>query len=192
MNSSLLVRALACSIVIMLLLPGLANACNVAFRTIGPIDVRKSAIERPSFRLGARAAWKLDSSWRATRPELNQDLRVRGGGTYRGASYPKQRALSIDAPAPVDAGWRYGDDADPETPPCEIAGRGEWQAPKILVKETRRTVRIAAASQRTVGDRTGCVLGAGQDEAGCPTMTRSIVKLKRPLGNRQIHFELIR
>lgn len=178
--------------VIMLLLPGMASACTIAFRTIGPIEVRKSAIERPSFRAATRAAWKLDAGWRATRPELNQDLVLRGGGTYRGVSYPKQRALSIDAAAPVDAGWRYGDDADPETPPCAIAGRGEWQAPEIFVKETGRTVRIAAAARRTVGDRAGCVLGAGQDEAGCPTLTRSVVKLKRPLGSRQIHFELIR
>lgn len=178
-----------CSLALLLLLglPLSAWGCSIAFRTIGPVKVRPNAIERPAFRQTTRQQWSLDRSWTATRPELNQDIVATGGRTYRGASYPKQRALSIDAAAPDDNGWRYEDDADPRTPPCAISGSDEWQQPVILVRETVSEVRVLAVARRTVGDRTGCQLD--QDMWGCPTLTRSVVKLKRPLGTRTIRFE---
>lgn len=180
---------LALSLLLALIVPATAIACPIAFRTIGPVDVRSSEVLRPSFRSTNRAAWKLGSSWSSTRPELNQTLRAKSGRAYHAATYPSQRALSIDAVSPGDGGWRYGDDDDPATPPCALTGRGEWQPPVILVKEERRRVRIMAVAQRTVGDRTGCELGA-DGVWGCPVMTRTVVRLARPIGTRRVDFEV--
>ena len=176
---------------ILLLAPSFASACPIAFRAIGPVTVTRVEVVRPIQRNTRRSVWRLDRTWTSTSPELNQVIVARGGRTYLNATFARQDTLSIDAAAPADGGWLYGDDEDPETPPCALSGQGEWQQPRILIREHAHRIRIAAAARRTVGDRTGCVLGAGQaaSDWGCPTLTRTIMKLTRPVGQRQLVFE---
>lgn len=176
---------------LLLLGPTAATACPIPFRTIGPVRAGHGDVRRPIMRSTSRAAWQLDASWTATSPELNQFVRTVDGRRHEFVTFARQQALSIDAAAPADNGWLYGDDDDPATPPCRLAGQGEWQAPVIRLREGPREVRVVAAARRTVGDRAGCRLGAGQDALtlGCPTLTRSIRLLKRPLGSRTLVFE---
>lgn len=191
--NSISIRAFALSLVLLLVLPSVAQACPIAFRTLGPLAIQKGEVTRPVIRNVPRTAWRVDDTWTSTRPELNQDILARGIGVYRGATYRRQRALSIDAAAPSDNGWVYADDHDPATPRCAMAGRPEWRKPVIMLRETRRVIRIAAVARRTVGDRAGCVLGGDQDasEWGCPTLTRAVLKLKRPVGERRLVFEVL-
>lgn len=172
--------------------PAAALGCNIAFRTIGPVAFEKSEIKRPTERSGSRARWQLDEGWVGTHPELNQIVKVRGVGKVEGVSFSRQRSLSIDAAAPSNNGWLYADDELESTPPCEIVGKGEWQLPVILVREDRREVRIAAAAQRTSGSQVGCVLGGNEAAWGCHTLTRTVVKLKHPIGSRKLVFEELR
>lgn len=177
------------SFLVVVAAPSAALGCNIAFREIGPVQIRASEVKRPSERSATRAGWHLDESWVGTRPELNQVIRVRGLGTIDGVSFSGQRALSIDAAAPADNGWLYRDDDLDSTPPCEITGLGAWQQPVILVREGRGEVRVAAAARPTPGSRAGCVLGGDDAVWGCPTLTRTIVKLSRPIGDRRIILE---
>ncbi|MCW2927263.1 MAG: hypothetical protein JWM86_1231 [Thermoleophilia bacterium] len=176
----------------MLVVPSFAGACPIPFRSIGPVKVAKVDVREPVVRLSSRAAWKLDDSWTSTTPELNQVVIARRGPRYEGVTFASQRGLSIDATEPSDRGWKYSSDDDPATPPCDISGQGEWQRPVIHVREDRRSVRIAAVAQHTTGDRTGCILGGEDAEWGCPTLTRSIVHLKNPIGGRKLIFEVFR
>lgn len=173
----------------LLIAPATALGCNIAFRTIGPVTFAKSEIKRPIERSGSRSRWQLQGDWVGTRPELNQIVKVRGVGAVEGVSFSRQSSLSIDAAAPSNNGWLYADDDLDSTPPCEIAGTGEWQLPVVLVREDRREVRIAAAAQLTPGSRFGCVLGGDDAAWGCPTLTRTVVKLDRPIGSRRLVFE---
>jgi hypothetical protein len=184
-------RTVCIAMSLLLLAPTLASACPIGFRSIGPVKVKRVEVVRPIHRRAARTEWKRDTTWTSTSPELNQVIVTRGGPTYVNASFARQDSLSIDAAAPADNGWVYGDDDNEDTPPCAMNGQGEWQPPVILVRENKRTIRIAAVAQRTTGDRTGCVLGGGQDASdwGCPTLTRTIMKLHNRVGNRQLIFE---
>jgi hypothetical protein len=179
------------ALVALLGIPGAALACNIAFRTIGPVKVKAAELKRPTERATPRATWKLDDAWVGTVPELNQIVRLRGTGALEGVAFARQRALSIDAAAPTDNGWLYRDDALESTPPCAVSGLGEWQPPVILVRETRREVTVTAASQRTPGSREGCVLGGDGEARGCPTLTRTIIRLARPIGTRRLVFETL-
>jgi hypothetical protein len=184
-------RICCLALTLLLAAPSIAAACPIPYRTVGPLSVHRIDVRRPVARVVPRSAWALDASWTSTSPELNQHVVATGGRVYLTASFARQRSLGIDAAAPDGNGWVYGSDDDPDTPPCRLAGRAKWQPPIILVRENRRTVRIAAASQRTPGDPDGCVLGAGQaaEDWGCPTLTRSILRLQRPIGRRQLVFE---
>lgn len=177
------------SLLLAVLLPAQALACPIAIRRIGPLDLEHADIRRPVLRTVTRAAWGLDASWASTRPRLSQVVVTTRSGTWYNVSYRRQQALSIDARGPFDNGWMYVDDADPDTPPCAMVGEIEWQAPRILVRQTARSVRVAAVSRRTVGDRTGCVLGPDLGVRECPNLTRTIVKLSIPLGSRPLIFE---
>jgi hypothetical protein len=174
-----------------LLLPAQAFACNIPIRTIGPLDIKKGELRKPVDRATTREDWGLDDTWRSTRPRLNQYVILRHIGTYHGWSYRTQRALSIDAYGPEDDGWMYVEDSDPATPPCQMVGQIEWQAPKIKVKETTKMVRVLAVAQRTVGDRTGCILGPDQGVRDCPNLTRVVILLKSRVGDRVLSFEQI-
>jgi hypothetical protein len=181
--------ALTASALLAALVPAVALACPIEIRRVGPVDGTRAELVLPTHRTVDRAAWRLDSSWVSTRPRLSQFVVLRGVGTYHGVSFRRQRALSIDAYGPFDNGWMYFDDADPDTPPCELTGQIEWQLPRIRVVQGRREVRIAATTQRTIGNRTGCVLGPDQGVRECPNLKRTIVRLRAPLGNRRLVFE---
>jgi hypothetical protein len=181
-------RSLAVALAL-LLLPTVADACPIPFRTIGPVKLQRHDVRRPTYRAVDAVAWRVGSQWTFTTPELNQELRAHDGRSYDAATFPRQQALSIDAAAPDDNGWVYADDSDPHTPPCELAGRSEWQQPVIMLRQDAKRVRIAAAARRTVGSRAGCVLGGGDQQWSCPTLTRRIILLKRPLGDRELVFE---
>ncbi len=192
MHKFSLTTTLALSLLLLLGAPVAALGCNIAFRTIGPVQFRESEVKRPAERSSSRARWKLGAGWIGTHPELNQVIKVRGKGMMEGVSFSRQRALSIDAAAPADNGWLYADDALESTPPCAISGQAEWQRPVILVREDRREVRITAAARRTPGSRAGCVLGGNDAAWGCPVLTRTVVRLSRSIGSRQLVFEQLR
>ena len=187
-RTALCVAAVAL-VVVLALLPAVALACPIAIRTIGPIDGSRTDLVRPVTRTTTRAAWGLDDSWTSTMPKLSQFVKLRHVGTFHGVSFRTQRALSIDARGPRDNGWMYLDDDLPETPPCQLIGQIEWQAPKIRVVQGRREIRIAATSQRTEGDRTGCILGPDLGVRPCPNLTRVVINLAQPVGRRAIVFE---
>jgi hypothetical protein len=81
------------------------------------------------------------------------------------------------------------DDKDPQTQACQMVGQSAWLPPKIMVRENARTIRVAAASQHTVGDRRGCVLTPESEVRDCPILTSTTPRLKKPVGNRVIQFE---
>jgi hypothetical protein len=172
-----------------LAVPAAAFACTIPIRTIGPLGISRADLRYPVERTVTRARWGIDSSWRAVLPSVDQFVKIRHGVTVHGASYRTQRAISIDARGPEDNGWMYFDDDLDSTPPCALTGKIEWQAPRVRVRQSRTEVRIAATSQRTVGDRTGCILGPDHGVRACPNLTRSIVRLATPLGNRRLVFE---
>ena len=176
-------------LLVLCLFEGASLACPIAIRQLGPIDAVRSDLRRPIQRQGVREDWGKDDSWASVTPRLTQFVRLRGGRNYYGWTYPKQRALSIDAYGPDDNGWTYFSDEDPLTPECQLTGQIEWQLPKISVKQTRKEVRVIATAQRTVGDRTGCILGADQGVRKCPNLARTIVLLKQQLGARKLYFE---
>lgn len=185
-------RVLAALLAMLMLLmaaPGTALACPIPIRKIGPLKLKKSDLRSPVMRSTTARAWKVSDAWVSTRPRLSQFVRIRGLGTFHGRSYRTQRALSIDAYAPEDGGWMYFDDGDPATPRCKMVGKVEWQRPRIRVKQTKREVRVLAITRRTPGDRAGCSYGPDEGIAECPTLARSVVRLKQPVGNRKIVFE---
>jgi hypothetical protein len=59
----------------------------------------------------------------------------------------------------------------------------------VRLKQSRTQVRVSAASQRTVGDRTGCLLGPDHGVRECPNLTRVIIRIAKPLGNRKLVME---
>ena len=180
---------LVASVLAAALLPAVALACSIPIRTIGPIEGSRSDLVEPRARTVTRDTWKLDPSWTSTRPRLSQFVRVAGVGTYHGVSFPEQRALSLDARGPFDNGWMYFD-ADPEDfVTCAMTGKIEWQKPRLRVIQGTREIRVAATSQRTVGDRTGCILGPDNGVRPCPNLTRVIYQLRAPVGTRSIIFE---
>ncbi len=172
------------------LLPAVALACPIPIRRIGPLEESRADLVKPTPRVTTREAWRLDSSWASTRPRLSQFVIVRKVGTFHGVTFKQQQSISIDAYGPEDNGWMYFDDDDPATKPCEVVGQIKWQAPRIRVSQGRTEVRIAATSQRIVGDTTGCILGADFGVRECPNLTRTIVQLNRPLGNRKLVLEV--
>lgn len=177
------------ALLLSLALPVQAFACPIAIRRVGPLDLQRHEIRSPVTRTVARAAWGLDASWTSARPRVSQFVVTRRIGTFHGVSFASQRAISIDARGPRDTGWMYVDDDRPWTPPCTMKGEIEWQPPKVRVRESATRVRISAASQRTVGDRTGCVLGPDEGVRHCPNLTRRIILLDRPLGARELRLE---
>lgn len=189
-----LLRLPCLALALLLAAPSIAGACPIPWRVVGPVKVERLDIRRPVTRTVPRARWGLDASWASTQPELNQQVVTSRGRVYESVSFARQRVIGIDAAAPDSNGWVYGDDDDPATRACAISGQPEWQQPVIRVRQGRRVVRIAAAARRTVGDRTGCVLGGGQDASdwGCPTLTRTVIRLGRPLGGRLLVFEAFR
>lgn len=176
-------------LIALLVLPGMAAACAIPIRKIGPVNIGVADIRTPAMTKGGPRPWKLDASWTSVRPRMSQFVQMRNGRRFHGASFSGQKAMSIDAYAPEDLGWLYVEDADPATPPCSMLGRSAWQAPRIIVRETKTRVYVAAASQPTVGDHTGCVLGPDFGVRPCPILTRRIVKLARVVGARKIVFE---
>lgn len=171
------------------LFPAVGLACSIPIRTIGPVVAAKSDLQRASYRTITRDDWQLDRSWVSTRPRLSQFVKVRGVGRFHGVTFPKQRALSLDAVGPFDNGWKFFQDERPASPPCGLVGKIDWQPPKILVRQFKREIRVIAVSQRTVGDRSGCILGPDFGEAECPNITRVIYRLKAPVGTRGLVFE---
>ena len=166
-----------------------AFACSIAIRRLGPVDITKKQLVRPTSAVVDRAVWKRDRSWRDVRPRLEQFVRITGGYTEFGVAYPKQRALSLDAYGPEDTGWMYFDDGIAETPPCTMVGAIEWQLPRISVQQGRTEIHILASSQRTVGNRAGCLLGPDTGVRPCPNLARTVVLLKQPIGTRTIVFD---
>ena len=184
-----LIATLAC--VALVALPAVGFGCSIAFRVIGSVSLTSAELRRPTSRIVTREAHGLDSTWTSTQPLLNQVVQIAGGKKVRGIYYSRQRALSIDTYGPEDTGWQYFEDSDPLTPPCQMIGQIEWQRPTVFVRENASEVRIAAAAQKTVGDRTGCVYGP-DGPAGrklCPNLTRRVMLLKRPVGARKLVFE---
>jgi hypothetical protein len=172
------------------LVPAIVLACPIPIRRIGPLEETRADLVRPTARVTTRAAWGLDETWASVRPRLSQFVVVQDVGTFHGVSFKEQKSLSIDAYGPEDNGWTYFDDGLPETKPCEVVGQIKWQAPKVRVVQGRREVRIAATSQKIAGDTTGCILGADFGVRECPNLTRVIVQLVKPLGERKLVFEV--
>lgn len=184
-TSALLACTLAAALV-----PAVALACPIPIRRIGPIDESRADLVRPTARIVTRDAWGLDGTWRSTRPRLSQFVVVTDVGTFHGVSFKEQRSLSVDAYGPEDNGWMYFDDDDPATNSCEVVGQLKWQKPKIRVVQGRREVRIAATTQKIAGDTTGCILGPDMGVRDCPNLTRAVVRLATPLGNRKLVLEV--
>lgn len=180
-----------------LALPGAVLAdsgevCTEPIRTLGPVSIKKSDLVRPKARKVQRSTWTLDSSWTSVRPRLSQYVKVRAEGkiyTIHAVTWPNQKTLSIDAYAPEDYNWLYVDDDNPDTAPCQMVGQSAWQPAKIYVREGKTSIAVAAASQHTVGDATGCVLGPDNGVRECPILTRSLIKLKSKVGARTIYFD---
>ena len=172
------------------LLPALALACPIPIRRIGPLEESRADLVKPIARVTTRAAWGLDGTWASTRPRLSQFVVVKDVGTFHGVSFKEQKSLSIDAYGPEDNGWMYFDDGLPSTAPCELVGEIKWQAPKIRVVQGRREIRVAATAQKVAGDTSGCILGADFGVRDCPNLTRVIVQLVRPVGERKLVFEV--
>lgn len=166
----------------------LAGDCSYPIRKIGPVDIGAKDIRTPLQGRGSAKDWKLDASWTSVQPLMSQYVQIKNGRRFHGSSFSAQRALSIDAYAPEDLNWLYVEDADPSTPPCTMLGRSAWQAPQIFVRETKFRVFVAAASKPAAGDHRGCVLGPDWGVRPCPLLTRRIMKLKAPVGNRKIVF----
>ena len=167
-----------------------ALACTIEFRRFD-VQLARTEIRRPAERVTSRSAWRIDEEWIGTTPQLNQVVKIRGVGVSLGVAFAQQRALSIDAAAPSNNGWTYRDDDYVSTPPCEIAGQAEWQRPVIMVRENEREVRVAAVARRTPGSRVGCVLGGEDATWGCPTLTRTVKLLAKPIGERKLVFEQV-
>lgn len=181
--------ATACFLVALLVLPGLATACSIPIRKIGPVNIGAEDIRTPVLVKGGPGPWKLDATWTSVEPRMSQYVQILNGPRFHGSSFSGQKAMSIDAYAPEDLGWLYVEDADPDTPPCAMLGRSAWQAPQIFVRETKTRVFVAAASQPTPGNNTGCVLGPDFGVRPCPILTRRIMKLRKVVGARKIVFE---
>ena len=177
------------ALLLALALPATAFACPIAIRTIGPLPITGTDLRRPVNRTTTREAWGLDESWVATRPVVSQIVKLRSGRVVNNVSYAKQQAISIDARGPHDTGWMYINDFDDTTPECQMLGEIEYQTPKIRVRQTATEVRIIATAQKTVGDRTGCILGPDNGVRQCPNLARVIVRLAKPLGNRKLVLE---
>lgn len=175
--------------VAMAALPATAFGCPILIRTIGPIDGARADLQRPVQRTVARESWGLDGTWVSTRPRLSQFVRMNGVGRLHGVTFPKQQALSLDARGPFDNGWKYFDDDDPDTQPCELAGKIAWQRPRIMVRQGRSEIRVIAVTQRTEGSTVGCILGPDTGEAWCPNLARVVFKLKHPVGKRRVVLE---
>ena len=167
-----------------------ALACApVPIRTIRNIDASKRDIRSPVRVASTREAWGLDASWYSVQPRVTQWLHLRNGLSYYGVSFSKQLTPTVDAYAPEDHGWRYMQDPENTTQACHMAGQDAWQPPKILVKESATAIRIVAASQHTVGDASGCILGPQWGVRDCPLLTTLVPRLKRPVGKRAIRLE---
>lgn len=178
------------ALLLLLLVPAVALGCSIPIRKVGPVSLRPSELRRPVQHRVEAADWGLDGTHLSSRPLLSQFVIVKGGGAAHGATYGRQSALSIDAYGPDDHGWMYFEDDDPATPACTMVGQLQWQVPRIRVKQTATQVRVAATTQRTVGDRTGCTHGPDKGVRDCPNLARSIVRLTQPLGNRELSFEV--
>lgn len=171
------------------LFPAIGLACTIPIRTIGPVTAAKSDLQRATYRTVSRDSWRLDRSWVSTRPRLSQFVRVRGLGRFHGVTFPQQQALSLDAVGPFDNGWKFFEDDNPNTPACPLVGKIDWQPPKILVRQLKHQIRVVAVAQRTVGDRSGCILGPDFGVAECPNITRVVYRLRAPVGHRRIVFD---
>lgn len=175
----------------MLVAPASALACPIPIRTIGPLNIKPGELVRPVHRPVDRAEWGVDDASVSTRPRLSQFILIRKVGRVHGVTYRAQRALSIDAYGPDDHGWMWFEDDDPDTQPCTLVGQVEWQKPVIRVKQTATQIRVIAVTQRTPGDRTGCTYGPDMGTVECPNLARTIVRLAKPVGSRQLSFELL-
>lgn len=175
---------------VLVVLPAGAVACVIPIRTVGPVDVVKGDLVRPKAARSTRSAWGLGAEWSSGEARLEQLVRTRRSGTHHGVSFPRQRAISIDAMTPDRYVLRLEDDDDPTTPQCALAGRPDWSDPVVRVRETSTTVHVLAAVRPTPGDRSGCQ-AATSDDLECPQLVRHVVQLQRPVGDRRIliaHF----
>ena len=167
-----------------------AFACApIPIRTIGAIKAVKKDLRYPQRATTTRAAWGLDSTWFAVRPRMEQWVKLKNGLRFYGVSFSTQITPSIDAYGPEDHNWLYMNDKDPQTQDCQMVGQSAWQPPHIWLKENAKTIRVMAASQHTIGDRRGCVLTPESEIRDCPILTRTVQRLKKPVGNRVISFE---
>ena len=185
-----LVLVLLASALVAALLPAVALACPIPIRRIGPIDESRADLVKPIARIVTREAWGLDGSWASTRPRLSQIVVVKDVGTYHGVTFKEQRALSVDAYGPEDNGWMYFDDGDPTTESCDLVGQIKWRKPVIRVVQGRREIRVAATSQKVAEDISGCILGPDFGVRDCPNLTRAVVQLVKPVGDRKVVFEV--
>lgn len=189
------ILCLLVALVVGLLVPGqaIAESCTFPIREIGPLKLKRSDYRNAVYRTVTRETWNLDDTWFSSKPWLNQWLILKNGVRVHGTSFREQRALTVDARTPsYDYGWIYTQDPDPSKGTCELAGKKEWERPKFRIRQGSKEVRIAATSRRTPGSTTGCLLGpdpALDGKKPCPNLSRSIVLLKRPLGDRKLVFE---
>ncbi|MCW2974149.1 MAG: hypothetical protein JWN72_2422, partial [Thermoleophilia bacterium] len=184
-------RLLALALALLVFAPtASALACPpIPIRTIGAIKAVKKDLRYPTYKKVPRAQWKLDDTWYTVKPRMAQWVKLKNGLLFYGVSFSTQVTPSIDAYAPEDLNWLYIDDSDPDTQTCQMIGQSAWQEPKIWIKETAKTIRFAAGAQHTIGDRRGCVLGPEGGTRDCPILTRTVQRLKKPVGNRTIIFE---
>jgi len=189
------VLLLLMALLIGLLVPAqaLAESCTFPIREIGPLALKRSDYRRPVYRTVTRETWKLEDEWFSSKPWLNQWVKLRGGTRVHGISFKEQRALTVDARTPeYDHVWMYIQDPNPLNGTCTMVGKKEWEKPKFRIRQQSKEVRITATSRRTPGDTTGCLLGpdpALEGKKPCPNLARSIVLLKKPLGDRKLVFE---
>lgn len=180
-----LVLVLAC----LLAAPTIAFGCTFPFRKVGPVNIGPRDIRTPVSARGRAATWKVPTTWASVDPIMSQYVQIRNGKRFFGSAFAGQTTLTIDAFGPQDFNWLYVDDEDPATAPCKLLGRNAWTNPRILVRETRARVFVAAVSAPTPGDNTGCILGPDYGTRACPLLTRRVMRLKRPIGARKIVFE---
>jgi hypothetical protein len=175
---------------LLLIAPTAVWACNIPIRTVGALNLSRKDLRRPIYRKVERSQWpKALAGETSVMPTLDQFVRIKNRQSYYGVTFAWQQAFSIDAISPGYRGEVFAQDDDPQAPACALLGKYPWTAPRILVKESEREVRITAVSSPTAGDTAGCVLEQPDWDLMCPNITVSVVTTREPLGKRRLVLE---
>lgn len=179
------VRIAVASLVALVLLPGAALACSLAWDE--PEVVPAADIRMPVRRESSRAAWSLgDFGWVSMRPYLTGAYDVAGDSKPPrvGIAVRQQRNLSFvsDHRRGLQV---FRSDADDATPACALDGQQVWTRPRLLTRVRDRAVFVVFVTRRLSGDRAGCVV-KWEGGGACEDVAIGSVRLADPLGDRRL------